>query len=34
MGSSYDQGGYQWFQVYNPQSGTKGWIAAHLINRD
>jgi len=34
MGSSYDGGGYQWFQVYDPQSGTKGWIAAQLINRD
>lgn len=31
---SYDRGGYQWYKVYHPKSGTTGWIAAQLINRD
>jgi serine/threonine protein kinase len=34
LGSSYDRGGYQWYKVYHPQSGTTGWIAAQLINSD
>ncbi|EFA68509.1 protein kinase domain-containing protein [Cylindrospermopsis raciborskii] len=32
LGSSYDQDNYQWYQVYHPNSGTTGWIAAQLIN--
>lgn len=31
---SYDIGGFQWFQVYHPASGIKGWIAEQLITRD
>ena len=34
LGSSYDRGGYQWYKVYHPQSGTTGWIAAQLIIPD
>ncbi|MFY7886274.1 MAG: SH3 domain-containing protein [Dolichospermum sp.] len=34
LGSSYDRGGYQWYKVYHPQSGTTGWIAAQLISSD
>jgi uncharacterized protein YraI len=34
LGSSYDRGNYQWYQVYHPQSGTRGWIAAQLIKLD
>jgi serine/threonine-protein kinase len=34
LGSSYDSDNYQWYQVYHPNSGTTGWIAAQLINVD
>ena len=29
-----DRGGYVWYEVYVPQTGGKGWIAAQLINPD
>jgi uncharacterized protein YraI len=34
LGTSYDRGGYQWYNIYDPQSGARGWIAAQLISRD
>ncbi|MDJ0581137.1 SH3 domain-containing protein [Crocosphaera sp.] len=32
--SSYDRGGYLWYQVYHPKSGKRGWISGQLVNRD
>lgn len=29
-----DRGGYIWYKVYHPSTGTSGWVAAQLINRD
>jgi serine/threonine-protein kinase len=29
-----DSGGYLWYKVYHPSSGTQGWIAAHLVKID
>jgi uncharacterized protein YraI len=34
LGTSYDRGGYQWYNIYDPQSGARGWIAAQLVSRD
>lgn len=28
---SFDQNGYQWYEIYDPKSGTKGWIDAKLL---
>jgi serine/threonine protein kinase len=32
LGSGTDVGGYRWYKLYHPSSGTTGWIAAQLIN--
>ena len=32
LDKSQDSGGYVWYQVRHQQSGTKGWIAAQLVN--
>ena len=32
MDSGRDRGGYLWYRVYHPASGTTGWIAAQLVN--
>lgn len=32
--SSQDNGGYVWYQIYFPQSGADGWIAAQLLQVD
>jgi uncharacterized protein YraI len=34
VSSGSDRGGYIWYKVYHPASGTSGWVAAQLINRD
>lgn len=34
VSSRSDRGGYIWYKVYHPSSGTSGWVAAQLINRD
>jgi uncharacterized protein YraI len=34
LGTSYDREGYQWYNIYDPQSGARGWIAAQLVSRD
>lgn len=34
LGTSYDRGGYQRYNIYDPQSGARGWIAAQLVSRD
>jgi serine/threonine protein kinase, bacterial len=31
IGSSSDRGGYSWYKVYSPSSGTEGWIGAQLV---
>ncbi|MGI0483591.1 SH3 domain-containing protein, partial [Geminocystis sp. CENA526] len=31
LGNDYDRGGYMWYRVYHPDSGTTGWIAAQLV---
>jgi serine/threonine-protein kinase len=33
VGSGYDSGGYVWYKVFLP-TGTEGWIAGQLIQRD
>ena len=32
IGSDRDRGGYVWYRVYHPQSGTRGWMAAQLVS--
>ncbi|ACK74159.1 hypothetical protein PCC7424_5597 (plasmid) [Gloeothece citriformis PCC 7424] len=34
ISSSYDSGGYLWYQIYHPSSGLRGWVAEQLITRD
>lgn len=34
LDSSQDSGGYVWYQIYFPQSGADGWIAAQLLRVD
>jgi serine/threonine-protein kinase len=29
-----DSGGYLWYKIYHPSSGTQGWIAAQLVKID
>ncbi len=34
LSQAQDSGGYLWYKIYHPSSGTHGWMAAHLINVD
>jgi len=34
VGSGSDRGGYPWYKVYFPRSGTEGWIGAQLVETD
>lgn len=34
LNSSQDSGGYVWYEIYFPQSGADGWIAAQLLQVD
>ena len=34
LSKKQDRGGYLWYEIYHPSSGTQGWIAAHLISID
>lgn len=34
VSQSQDQGGYLWYKISHPSSGTQGWIAAQLISLD
>ena len=34
LSQSKDQGGYRWYKISNPSSGTQGWMAEQLINLD
>ncbi|BFM39423.1 protein kinase [Synechocystis sp. LKSZ1] len=32
LGNDIDAGGYIWYRVYHPDSGTTGWMASQLVN--
>jgi serine/threonine protein kinase, bacterial len=34
IGQDTDQGGYQWYKIYSPQTGSSGWVAAQLLRLD
>lgn len=34
IGSSTDQGGYRWYNIYCPKSKAEGWIASQLLLLD
>jgi serine/threonine-protein kinase len=34
VGQGKDKGGYLWYEVYFPESGARGWIAAQLLEVD
>lgn len=34
VGSSFDTGGFKWYQIRHPLSGSTGWIAAQLLDID
>ncbi|NJK29277.1 MAG: protein kinase [Acaryochloris sp. SU_5_25] len=34
VGQGKDKGGYLWYEIYFPESGARGWIAAQLLEVD
>jgi serine/threonine protein kinase, bacterial len=34
LNSAYNRDGFLWYEVYTPKTGTQGWMASHLVDRD
>jgi serine/threonine protein kinase, bacterial len=34
LNGAYNSDGFLWYQVYSPKTGSKGWMASHLVDVD